>query len=320
MSSLQRIVKLIAHISSSSEGITGAELAKVCGVPWAMVKGDIEAIQFKYPVFSEHDERDCEEDCFQPEVKWFPIQPFDGYLPITLGIQEIFALLRALDFLGDSPEKARIRQKLMDKFGFQAELHYCYIKGNMDPIKPIDAEVFPLLESAVTQQIQVSFKYGQRKSVVDQLGIVYYSKLRQWYLAARENGVNKTFNLQNLSSIKLTSNSFTPPEGFELKEWMKRRWGMEYGTLMEVKVRFVNRSHTFDKVRKDTAHRSTKLTISADGESLLMQDTVEGLNEFADWILGFGSAAMVLQPPELREAVVGRVKKALKFYDKDRMG
>jgi len=315
MSSLKRIIKLIAHISASPEGITGAELAKVCGMPWATVKGDLEAIQFKYPVYSEHDERDCDEDSFRPEVKWYPVQPFDVYLPITLGIQEMFVLLRALDFLGESPEEARIRQKLIDKFGFQAERPCRYIKGNMDPVKPIDAEVFPLLESAVEKHVQVSFIYGARKAVVDPLGIVYYSKLRQWYLAAREDGVYKAFNMQNLSSIKLTGESFTPPEGFELKEWMKRRWGMEYGTSMEVKVRFANRSHTFDKVRKDTAHRSTKLTLSADGESLLMEDTVEGLNEFADWILGFGSAAFVLEPPELREAVVDRVKRALEFYE-----
>lgn len=315
MGSMQRIVKLLVHISCSPEGITGAELARLSGIPWATVKGDLEVIQRTYPVYSELDGEDAEDNSFLPEVKWFSIQPFEAYLPITLGIQDLFVLLKALDLLGESIERTKIKQKIAAKFGFEEERYYRHVKGNMDPVQPIDVVLFPQLEAAINQCWQVAFNYGTRKAVVDPLGIVFYSRLRHWYLVAREGAIFKTYNMQNLSSLRVISKGFIRPEGFEVKEWISQHWGMEYGEPMNVKVRFANRAHTFDKVKKDTAHRKTKLTSMHNGQALLMEDTIIGFNEFIAWVLGFGSAAEVLEPPELREAVRDRVKSALAVYE-----
>jgi predicted DNA-binding transcriptional regulator YafY len=315
MDSINRIVKILAHLSSSPEGISGGKLAKVCGIPWAIMKEDLEVISSTYPVFSDHDESDSDEELFKPEVKWYLVPSSEPYLPITLGVQEILTLLRVLDLVGESMERTRLKQKITAAFSFEEEKAYRFVKGNMDPIQPIDVKVFPLLDLAINECRQLTLLYSGRKAIVDPLGIVYYSKLRHWYLVAREGDIVKTFNMQNLTTLRLTNRSFLRPDGFDVSDWMASHWGMEYGEPMQVKVRFVNRSQTFDKVKKDTAHRKTKLTEVDGGQTLLMEDTVIGLNEFVSWVLGFGSAAEVIEPPELREAVKDRVKSALAVYD-----
>lgn len=95
--------------------------------------------------------------------------------------------------------------------------------------------------------------------------------------------------------------------------WLGPRWGMEYGDLIRVKVRFLNRSQTVAKLRKDVAHRSSELTTLEDG-SILLQDNIIGVNEFITWVLGFGSAAEIIEPVELRELILDRIRKTLGNY------
>ena len=314
MENIKRIVKILVQLAEYPDGISAGELAKACRIPWSMLKGDLEVISQTYPVYTDQDNSECEEDLFRPEVKWFPVQPFEPYLPVSLGVEERLVLLRALESVAESPERVKLQQKLMDTFGLAAEQEYRLIKGNMDPVLLIDSEVFPLLDLAINQRRQVTLSYNGRKADVDPLGIVFYSRLRHWYMVAREGEIVKTFNLKNLSNIRLTNRDFAYPKGFDVNEWMGLHWGMEYGEPMEVKVRFINRAQTFDKVKKDTAHRKSRLNLSEDGQTLLMEDTVIGFNEFVSWVLGFGSAAEVIEPPDLREAVKDRVKRALAVY------
>jgi predicted DNA-binding transcriptional regulator YafY len=88
---------------------------------------------------------------------------------------------------------------------------------------------------------------------------------------------------------------------------------MEYGDLIKVKVRFLNRSQTLLKLRKDVAHRASQLKTLEDG-SVLFEDNIIGVNEFIHWILGFGSAAEILEPTELRKLILEHIRRTLENY------
>jgi predicted DNA-binding transcriptional regulator YafY len=66
-------------------------------------------------------------------------------------------------------------------------------------------------------------------------------------------------------------------------------------------------------MKKDVAHRKCRLTKEESG-SILFEDEIIGKNEFIAWVLGFGSAAEVLEPPELREDILRRIQEALDRY------
>ncbi len=319
MDSIERMGRIMALIEAHPEGICGRALADGCGVPWGTMKQDLKVlvawIENPIPLYTDHDEgNDDEEDLFRPEVKWFMATARKCYTPVHLNVREGVGVLATLDFLQvDNTLKEGLRQKILSGFDLGEEETYRYIKGELAPLEPIQGRTFPIIENAVRTNQRLTISFNGRTITVDPLGIVYYSRLRCWYLAARQGGTIKTYHLNNLREVHVTNESFVYPEGFSLKAWFGPRWGMEYGDLISVKVRFLNRSQTLAKVCKDVAHRASELTTLEDG-SLLFQDNIIGVNEFITWVLGFGSAAEILEPMELRELILKRVRETLGNY------
>ncbi|WP_242860053.1 WYL domain-containing protein [Desulfosporosinus sp. I2] len=311
--------KIMALLEAHPEGLTGRTLANGCGVPWGTMKQDLKvlasSIENTFPLYTDHDEGNDndEEDLFQPEVKWFMAAAEKRYTPVYLNVREAVGVLGMLDFLQEENAlKERLRQKILSGFDVEEE-NFRYIKGGLTPLEPINGNTFPLIESAISKNKRVSLEFNGRGITVDPLGIVYYSRLRCWYFVARQGETVKTYHLKNIREVNVTNESFVYPEGFSLKSWLGPRWGMEYGDLIRVKVRFSNRSQTLAKVRKDVAHRTSQLTTLEDG-SILFEDEIIGVNEFLTWVLGFGSAAEILEPEEFRELMLNRICETMGNY------
>lgn len=325
MDSIERMEKIMTFIESHPDGVSGRELADACGVPWGTMKQDLKTLAFSaetsIPLFTDHDEADDNygEGLFQPDVKWFMATTEKHYTPIHLNVREAVAVLGTLDFLQEENAlKEGLRGKILSGFDLGEEETYRHIKGEFRPLEPIKGKLFPLIENATRNNQRLTIVFNGRVMTVDPLGIVYYSRLRHWYLVARHGDIIKTFHMNNIQEVKETCELFIYPEEFSLKEWLEPRWGMEYGEVFHVKVCFINRSQTLAKVRKDVAHRSSKLTTLEDG-SLLFEDNIIGVNEFVTWVLGFGSAAEILEPEELRELILERVSETLKNYSSKRL-
>ena len=320
MDSIDRMGKIMALLETHPEGLSGQALADGCGVPWGTMKQDLKVLasstEITFPLYTDHDEGndDNERELFRPEVIWFMAAAEKRYTPVYLNLREAVGVLGTLDYLQEENAlKEGLRQKVLSGFDLEAEDTYRYIKGELTPLEPIQGKWFPLIDNAIRANRCVMIKFNGREITVDPLGIVYYSRLRCWYLVARHLGKIKTYHFNNIQEVNKTSESFDYPEGFSLKAWLGPRWGMEYGDLIRVKVRFLNRSQTIAKVRKDVAHRASIITTLED-ESILFQDDIIGVNEFITWVLGFGSAAEILEPVEFRELILDRIRKTLGNY------
>jgi len=317
LDTLDRMGKIMALLEVHPEGLSGKALADGCGVPWGTMKQDLKvlasSVETPFPVYTDHDEGN-DEDLFQPEVKWFMAAAEKRYTPVHLNVREGIGVLGTLDYLqGENALKEGLRQKILSGFDLGEEETYRFIKGELMSLEPIQGKRFPLIENSIRSNRRVTIVFNGRMITVDPLGIVYYSRLRYWYLVARHGDLIKTYHLKNIQEVTETSEPFVYPEGFSLKEWFGPRWGMEYGDLIHVKVRFLNRSQTLAKVHKDVAHRNSELTILDDG-SILFQDQIIGVNEFITWVLGFGSAAEILEPMELRALILERIRETLRNY------
>jgi len=320
MDSIERMRKIMALIEAHPEGICGGALADGCGVPWGTMRQDLKvlvsSIENPIPLYTDCDEGNSEEeeDLFLPEVKWFMAATQKRYTPIHLTVREAVEVLATLDFLQeDNTLKEGLRRKILSGFNLGEEESYRYIKGELKPLAPIQGEIFSIIENAIRSNRRVTILFNSRRITVDPLGIVYYSRLRCWYLAARQENLIKTYHLNNVQEVHTSREQFSYPDDFSLKGWFGPRWGMEYGELTRVKVRFLNRSQTLAKVRKDVAHRSSEISTLEDG-SILFQDDIIGVNEFITWILGFGSAAEILEPLEFRDLILKRIRETLGNY------
>ncbi len=67
------------------------------------------------------------------------------------------------------------------------------------------------------------------------------------------------------------------------------------------------------RVRESVWHRSQQLT-ELEGGGVEMTVTVAGIVEIRPWILSWGDGVEVLEPPALREAVAGAVRRAADRY------
>lgn len=326
MTSVERIEKIIALLSAhSAQGISVGELAKACTVPLSTIQQDLQmmlnSLEVQLPIFTDQDELDDQETgdpekhLFEPHVKWYLLHMDSHKSLFHINIGETLALVDTLNLLAtESPEKQTLKQKLLAPFNYEQEGSYRLIKGNLTPLESIAPELFLELENAILQKQKIQFKYGQKTVAVEPLGLVYYSRLRCWYLAARHEGIIKSYHLDKIEGMSKLNDCFERPDDYELKEWLAPHWGMEFGKPMKVKVRFYNRAQTLDKLQKDVAHRPSCQLIQEQENSWIMEDLIIGENEFITWLLGFGSAAEVLEPQELRTKMRERVSQALSRY------
>lgn len=315
-------METILTMIEANPGITGQKIADACAVPWSIIKKDLETMLLStenhIPLYTNQDEDSMSDEDFDakfsPETKWFLDTYNRKHSPLHLTVGEALQVLSSVHIDEKHPKLLSLREKILNSLDLNNRGAFRYIKGSMTPDIDVDEEVLIVIERAISKRRQVGFTYNLLTISAIPLGLVYYSRLRQWYLAAINNSIIKTFNLSKIQSLKELPQTYVYPPDFSLKDWLAPRWGMEFGDPLRVKVRFKNRSQTIAKVRKDVAHRQCKLTEENGGESLLYEDTIIGKNEFLAWILGFGSAAMVIEPLDLRNEIISRVKAALSHY------
>lgn len=319
MNSLFRMERILALIEAN-QGISGQELADACDVPWALMQKDLETISWyidnPIPLYTDDDELNGDgTGDLSPRTRLFLESSQRRNAPVHWTVGESLQILDALDFIHERETKRiSLKQKISAGLDLSQEGTHRYLKGRLAPVERIDDEILLTVEQAINRHRKISFEFNSKPVIAAPLGLVYYSRLRQWYLAAGTGELIKTYNFAKIQKLQEVAELSIYPEGFSLRKWLAPRWGMEFGEPLQVKVRFLKRSQTFAKVHKDAAHRPCTLTEENGGQCLIYEDMVIGKNEFLAWILGFGSAAEVLEPLQLRDEIVARVKDCLANY------
>jgi predicted DNA-binding transcriptional regulator YafY len=131
-----------------------------------------------------------------------------------------------------------------------------------------------------------------------------------------EREARRTFKVERIQSVALTAETFPSP-GESVSREMLDAWDViGDDTPVEVVMRF-DPSVT-QRVHETRWHSSQVEELEDDG-SLLWRARVSGVLEIRSWILGWGPAAEVLEPDELREWVAQQHAAAVARYD-DRRG
>lgn len=130
-------------------------------------------------------------------------------------------------------------------------------------------------------------------------------------------------NIEGNHDIKRKAGEYSPKE----KEMLERApyiWGFQCDDkdyVGKVKVYFYNQQNVWNKVRKKVECRAgkklTEITIpklnptskKQEEEILIYEDIVYGKEDFKSWILGFGNAAVVVEPESLRNEILELMKK-----------
>ena len=153
---------------------------------------------------------------------------------------------------------------------------------------------------------------GPYDTRVDPYHIVGYRG--EWYVVGRCHLKNalRVFAISRIRGAGVSDDRFVLPKDFDFEGLWRNHFGiMVGGDELTVRVRF--RRDQAPYVRERDWHPSQQFTDEPDG-SLVMTFKTRHLFEVTRWLLSWGSAATVLEPPELVAAVRSELAAAATNY------
>jgi predicted DNA-binding transcriptional regulator YafY len=179
--------------------------------------------------------------------------------------------------------------------------------GAVEPLSAdlgMGAETLGELFRAVTERRSVSFSYRGTARHIAPFGLGH--RRGHWYLVGGTKEGQRTYRVDRMEKIAIdhAAGQFRRPEAFNLKDVLDHlAWegGPEAST--EAVIRFSPEISWWAARQLGGQHQQT----GKDG-SITATVAVSNLASFLGWVLTFGDGAEVLSPPELRQAVINRVK------------
>ncbi len=285
---------------------------------------DLEAIQDAgFPIYTDRTDKN---------VYWKMIEGFTSDIPLPVTATELMALHMGRDFL-----------KVFEGTVFQESIasFFCKVKSSLSP------EMLRYLE-AVSDVMTVGFShhkdYHAFKEIISELSNCAVAKKRVelLYRAVSTGAETKrkvdpykvwamngafyligychlrnavqTFAMDRIGGMKALDESFNFPAGFSLDDYMHSAFRVMRGDPEIVRVRF--KPHVAHVVRERIWHPSQEGRDDADG-CVVVTLQVPINYEVLSWILGYGPAAKVLEPPSLAELVRKELGECLEQYDGD---
>ena len=104
---------------------------------------------------------------------------------------------------------------------------------------------------------------------------------------------------------------FELPTTFDVTNYVHGEFGLGKPTKARALVEFEAR--VADEIRSKKLHRDQRVAMSADGRLRLSVPLVN-VDAFIGWVLSFGDAATVVEPPELARQVASILERAAQRY------
>lgn len=181
-----------------------------------------------------------------------------------------------------------------------------------------DLAIFNALSGAVLRQEEVEFAYRKPGETA-----VSHRRVQPYHLAHRENlwyliafdierAALRTFAVPRIGAVKVTKQRFAKPADFTPESFFADALGVLGGSANHrVVIRFA--AAAADRVREREWHESQELRELADGRVELRM-RLGALPEVLRWVLGWGPAAEVIGPRELRQQVAAAAAGIAELY------
>ncbi|RMD86995.1 MAG: WYL domain-containing protein, partial [Calditrichaeota bacterium] len=175
------------------------------------------------------------------------------------------------------------------------------------------------LYKAIRERRKVQMKYfsnsrGEWNERVVEPHHLYYEN-DAWYMFAYDHlrGEMRNFHLGRIEQWTVLPEKFERTPGFSVDEWMGQAFlGIRGGKPQPVAIYFD--SYQARWIRERNWPADYEIEELADGD-LILRFTTGGLEGVKMWVMQYGHHAKVLEPPELRQAVVEELRQAAVQYE-----
>lgn len=189
----------------------------------------------------------------------------------------------------------------------------------MEGFENIERQYNAIMEAMDTRRelaivYQGMHEQKETKRHIAPYGLFFHSGM--WYVLAHCNLRNeiRSFALDCIKGVKLTSNPYLIPHDFNMDNHFKKGWHiMRYGEPVEVVLRFSKDVVRWIKRRK--WHPTQKIEEQKDG-SIIFRVKLEGTAEIKWWTYHWAPNCEILSPPELRKEAKEEIGKLGRVYGK----
>jgi len=237
--------------------------------------------------------------------------------PIQFQPDEILALMAALDFgLRKRPVAGSAARSAWEKLLAVLPAQQQELAGELnqtlvvDPIQAYSLPPSPDVEAACRAAVEgphpLRILYQSLRAeepverVVRPYGLAYRGTALYLIGFCELRREIRIFRANRILEAQVLSSTFERPADFDLERYLSDIWGIEFGPLMHVCVRF---DRSVARLVRETVWHPSQRVDEEEGGSVILRMEARGTGELARWLAGFGGNAEVLEPPELREAV-----------------
>ena len=182
---------------------------------------------------------------------------------------------------------------------------------------PRDVQRLGVIAKSIMDQLVTTFFYrklGAESAVARRVHPLHLGEVDGgWYLIALdlERAALRTFSLPRMSRIKVSSQRFERPAGFDGSAHLKQSFGVwnVAGDLTRHLVRVELKNYAARLGQERRWHPTQEwVALNAKGTRIEVRFEVGRLEEVLRWVLSFGSQAKALGPPELVQMVRDEVE------------
>jgi predicted DNA-binding transcriptional regulator YafY len=316
MSKYDRLLHVL-NLLRARQGLKASDLARECEVSERTIYRDIIALSsVNIPIYFDNGYR-LLTDAFLPPLNF----SLDDYLVLKLSLSSSVlmensplrkhakAVLAKIEANLNPTLKAEI-EKVKEPLKITIRSNYDFSKLSL---------IFKLIEQSLLNKKSLRIEYesletGLATRQVDPYSLIF--RRHAWYLIGFCHLRNeiRIFRLNRIKKITLLDKSFERKPDFSLSTLFKDSWEIYQGEPVVVKIRF--KGIGAKVVESGQHHPSEKISKLKDG-SLIYEVKVNGIEEIARWILGFGENAEVIEPKELRERVKQTAQSLAMLYERN---
>ena len=265
---------------------------------------------------------------------YFYTRPVNDFPFLKTSSEDLVALILARNALGPlkgSALEASLRsgfQRLQAGMSEQVTIPWSDIDQAFS-VKSVgmterDVFIFDRLAKAVLESRELHFDYRKLKDDVPSRRHLQPYHLAEidggWYVIGQdlERNARRTFAVQRMRSVHLTTKRFVRPRDFRLEDHFAGSFGVWSGEdkgspKFRVRIRF--RGFAARVVAERRWHPSQEITeLEPGGNAIEITMVLSALEDIARWIMGFGGQAEAIEPAELRDMVASELKRAAGQY------
>lgn len=313
---------LIRILESRTRGMTAQQIASELEEDIRTIYRDLDALQAAgFPLYTDRDGKSSHWKLLNGNKAELQI-PFTASELISLHMSsELLGILKGTVFYDGIQEVLKkVRSALSPEMLKYLDRVSGHLAAGFSPRKNYEAfrETIELATEAAAKRRRVEIRYKAAST-----GLTTTRRIDPYQVWAF-NGVFyliglchvreaiRTFAVDRIKNIQVLEESFEYPEDFNLGDYLQSAFRVMTGEPVKIKVRFArSAAHV---VRERIWHPSQEIRDQRNGDIVVTLEVPINY-QVISWILGFGSAAAVLEPPELIKRLREEHRAAARAYE-----